>query len=123
MEDTLGIIISLVFVGIYLLIIGAMLASLWKVFAKAGKPGWAALVPFYNIFIMLEIVGLPAWYLALYLIPCVNALVSLYVVYGLAKSFGKEIGFTLLMIFLPFVGYPMLAFGDAEYVGPALKKD
>ena len=113
---------AIVFIGIYLLIIVAMFASLWKIFAKAGQPGWAGIVPIYNLFVMINIVGLPVWFIVLFFVPCINIFVGLYLTYGLAKSFGKEIGFVILLILLPVVGYPLLAFGDSKYVGPALKK-
>ena len=123
MDDAVGIIGILIGFGLYFLLIGGIIAGMWKVFSKAGKPGWASLVPIYNTFVMIEIVGLPTWYIILCLIPCTAPFVSLYLIYGLAKSFGKDIGFMLLMIFIPFVGLPMLGFSDAKYVGPALQKD
>ena len=91
---------------------------MWKIFTKAGKPGWAAIIPIYNIIVLLEIVGKPVWWIILLLIPLVNFFVMIYVAHLLAKSFGKDIVMTILLIILPFVGYPMLAFGDAKYVGP-----
>lgn len=95
-----------------------MIAAMWKVFAKAGKPGWAAIVPIYNYIVMLEIIGKPLWWIVLLLIPLVNYVVIIIVMHGLSKSFGNGVGFTLGMIFLPFIFWPMLGFGDAEYIGP-----
>ena len=108
------------FIGIiYLAVIVLIIASWWKIFTKAGKPGWAAIVPIYNIIVILEIVGKPVWWFILLLIPFVNLFVGIYVIHLLSKSFGKDIGMTLLLIFLGFIGFPMLGFGDAKYQGPA----
>ena len=102
---------------IYLAVIGLMVASLWKIFSKAGKPGWASIVPIYNSVVMLQVAGKPVWWLVLMFIPFVNFVVGLLTVVGLAKNFGKGTGFALGMIFLSPIFFPMLAFGDAEYVG------
>ncbi|MBL7994739.1 signal peptidase I [bacterium] len=104
---------------IYLAIVVLMIASLWIIFTKAGKPGWACLIPIYNIIILLEIVGKPWWWLLLMLIPLVNIIVLIIVVHGLSVCFGKGAGFTVGLILLGFVFYPMLAFGDATYSAPA----
>ena len=88
-------------------------------FVKAGKPGWAFIVPIYNIIVILEIVGRPTWCVLLWLIPCVNLVVVIIVMIDLAKSFGKDVVFALGLIFLGFVFMPILGFGSAEYKGPA----
>jgi len=103
----------------YLLIIGLLFASLWKIFVKAGRPGWEGIVPIYNIIILHKIVGKPAWWIVLYLIPFVNLIINIWVTNLLAKSFGQSEGFTIGLVFLPFVFYPVLAFGSAQYQGPA----
>jgi hypothetical protein len=92
-----------------------VIAGMWKMFMKAGRPGWASIIPIYNLVVMLEIINRPVWWIIFYFIPFVNAVVSLVVVYELAKAYGKGIGFTLGMIFLPFIFYPILGFGDAVY--------
>lgn len=101
----------------YLAFVVLMIASMWKIFTKAGKPGWAAIVPIYNIIIMLEIVGKPTWWIILMLIPIVNIVVALILMHQLSLSFGKDIGFTIGLILLGFIFIPILAFGDAKYVG------
>lgn len=101
-----------------LAVLVVLLVSLWKLFTKAGKPGWAALIPFYNMIVLLQIVGRPIWWFILLLIPLVNIVFSIIVANDTSKAFGRGIGTTLLLIFLPFIGYPLLAFGDATYVGP-----
>ena len=105
---------------IYAAIIILFIASLWKIFVKAGKPGWAAIVPIYNIIVLLEVVGRPLWWIVLLIIPCVNIVAGIMLTLDLAKSFGKEIGYAIGMIILPFIFYPMLAFGSATYRGPAV---
>lgn len=105
---------------IYLAIIILMIAGMWKVFEKAGKPGWAAIVPIYNIIVLLEIVGRPIWWIVLFLIPIVNFVALIIVAMDLAVCFGKSKGWGFgLLVILPFVGYPMLGFGDAAYSAPA----
>lgn len=89
-----------------------------KLYAKAGQPGWAAIVPIYNTYVMLKIVGRPGWWLALMLIPIVNIVLVIIMFVDLAKAFGKGGGFAVLLILLPLVGMPILAFGSAVYRGP-----
>lgn len=102
---------------VYILVVIAM----WKVFTKAGKPGWASLIPVYNMVVMYQIVGLNPWLLLLYLIPFVNwiaALVlSIMLNVKLAKVFGKSTGFAIGLIFLNPIFLLILGFGDAKYVG------
>lgn len=105
----------------YLGILALMIASFWKVFTKAGKPGWASLIPIYNIVVMLEIVGKPVWWLLLMFIPIVGLVIWIIVLHNLSLSFGQGTGFTIGLIFLGIVFYPILAFGDAQYVGPGGK--
>ena len=101
----------------YFAILILIIASMWKIFEKAGKPGWAAIIPIYNIIVLLEIVGKPVWWIILLLIPLVNFIFLIIITHRLSTSFGQGIGTTLLLIFLPFIGYPMLGFGSATYVG------
>lgn len=94
-----------------------ILVSLWKLYVKAGKPGWAAIIPIYNILVELEIVGRPWYWLLLMMIPVVNIVLAIIVTFRVAKVFGKSTGFGFGLLFLPFVFYPMLAFGEARYLG------
>jgi len=87
----------------------------WKIFVKAGKPGWAILIPIYNIIVMLEVVNRPLWWIILLLIPLVNIVVGIMIIVDLAKSFGKGGGFALGMIVLSIIFYPILAFGGSQY--------
>lgn len=96
-----------------------MVVSGWKVFSKAGQPGWGVLVPFYNLYLMLKIVGRPGWWLLLMFVPVVGAIVGIVVLHDMSKSFGRDVGTTLGLLFLPMVFWPILGFGSAEYEGPA----
>lgn len=105
------------YIIVMLVLVVFFIAVQWKIFVKAGQPGWAAIVPIYNLYIMLTIVGRPGWWLILYLIPCVNIIISILVSLDLARVFGKSSGFGVGLILLPIIFYPILAFGDAEYTG------
>ena len=102
---------------IILAIVVVVIAAVWRVYEKAGQPGWAALVPIYNMYVVLQIVGRPGWWLFLYFIPLVNIAVTVIVYIDLAKSFGKSPLFGLGLTFLSIIFVPILAFGDARYEG------
>jgi hypothetical protein len=95
-----------------------MIIALWIVFTKAGKPGWACIIPIFNVIVLLEIVGKPWWWVLLMLIPVVNIIVAVIVEHNLSLSFGKGAGFTVGLILFPFVFFAILAFSDAVYLGP-----
>ena len=101
-----------------LAVLAIFLIGGWKVYAKAGKPGWAVLVPIYQVIVLLEIVGRPLWWVLLFCIPFVNFVVMLLVLMDLAKSFGQSAAFVVLFL-LGGIGYLMLGFGKYQYVGPA----
>lgn len=100
---------------VWLLIVVLMIAGMWKVFQKAGKPGWAAIIPIYNIIVLLEIAGKPAWWVILFLIPFVNFIIAILLGISVAAKFGKGTGYGLGLAFLGPIFYPMLGFGDAQY--------
>jgi hypothetical protein len=107
-------------VAIIPLVIGIfMIAAVWRVFSKAGKPGWAAIVPIYNAIVMLQVAGKPGWWFILLLIPVVNLVISIIACIGIAKNFGKGGGFAAGLILLPIVFYPILGFGGAQYMATA----
>jgi hypothetical protein len=108
---TFWIIICIVFVVI-------TIAGAWKAFEKANQPGWACIIPIYNSYIMLKIGGKPGWWLLLYLIPGVNVVFAIWTMNMISKSFGKDEGFTVGLLFLGFIFWPILGFGDAVYQGP-----
>ena len=95
-----------------------VLVALWKIFVKAGKPGWGAIVPFYNTYCLFEMSFGNGWLFLLLLVPCVDAVIGIIMLFKLAKAFGKGGGFAVGLIFLPVVFIPMLGFGDAVYYGP-----
>ena len=107
--------VAMVFVVLWAAVLLLMVASLWKVFTKAGEPGWAAIVPIYNLIVLLKIAGKPAWWFLLMIIPVVNFVVAIIVAISLAKNFGKGAGFGLGLAFLFPVFYPILGFGSARY--------
>jgi Family of unknown function (DUF5684) len=106
-----GVIFLLVEIALIVLIV----AGFWKTFEKAGKPGWAAIVPFYNLFVLVQIARKPEWWFILLIIPCVNFVFFIIVGIEVAKYFGKEAGFGVGLGLLPFIFYPILGWGDAQY--------
>ena len=115
--QAVGAVLSILYVvlGLFYLIAG------WKVYTKANQPGWAIIIPFYNIYVLLKIVGRPEWWLLLFFIPLVNIVISIILMVDLAKSFGKSGGFAAGLILLSFIFWPILGFGSAKYAGPAAK--
>lgn len=93
------------------------LVSLWGIFEKAGEPGWACIVPFYNSWVWCKVAGMPGWVFIGFFIPYVGAVFSIVVTVLTGKCFGKGVGFILGLIFLPFIFLPILAFGNSEYCG------
>ena len=94
-----------------------IIAAWWKIFSKAGQPGWAAIIPIYNCIVWCKIVGRPAWWVLLLLIcfPIFFIILSI----DLAKSFGKGVGFAIGLILLSIIFFPILGFGSATYQGPS----
>jgi Family of unknown function (DUF5684) len=111
-SSSAGLGIALIF---YLGIIVLEIAGMWMVFTKAGKYGWAAIIPFYNTWTMCEVAKRPGWWLILLFIPFVNIVVWFIVAIDLAKAFGKGTGYGVGVALLSFIFIPMLGFGDAQY--------
>ena len=109
--------IGTVGVIIYLAFLVLMIAAWWKIFTKAGKPGWAAIIPIYNMIVLCEIIGKPAWWFLL--IWLLAPIFGIWALNLLSKSFGHGVGFTLGMLFLGFIFIPVLGFGGSTYQGPA----
>lgn len=102
---------------IWLVVVVAMVAAMWKLFTKAGQPGWAALIPFYNYVVMFRITGRSPWWILGLFVPFLNFFVAIRLVFDLARSFGRGIGFGFGLLFLFPIFVMILAFGDAQYVG------
>ena len=113
---------AVIFVIVYIAVIVFEIAALWLTFVKAGQAGWKAIIPIYNYYVILKIVGRPGWWLILYFIPIVNLIIAIIVLLDLAKSFAKGVGFAIGLILLGFIFLPILGFGPAAYVGPAAAK-
>jgi hypothetical protein len=94
------------------------IACEWVIFSKAGKPGWAAIIPIYNTITFLHVIGRSGWWILIFFVPVVGWIFALIFVHELSKAFGHGIGFTLGLIFLSFIFIPILAFGGSKYVGP-----
>ena len=112
-NSTAGLLAPLIMMGFFVFLI----AALWRVFTKAGHPGWAAIVPIYNGIVLLQIAGRPLWWFLLFMIPFVNLIVAIVVAVDVARAFGKGAGFGLGLAFLSPIFYPILGFGGAQYVG------
>lgn len=106
------------FILIILAIMVFMIAAMWKIYVKAGQEGWAAIVPIYNTYILLKIVGKPGWWLLMMFIPLVNIVYAVWTYNMLSKSFGKDEAFTVGLLLASIVFIPILGFGDAKYLGP-----
>jgi hypothetical protein len=118
-----AIMVPLIIIGVLLSVF--LIVCGWKVFAKAGQPGWAVLIPLYNLYIWLKIAGRPGWWMipwiVLSFVPILNLatmVLGIIVTIDICKAFGKSAGFMVLMILLPFIGLPILAFGSATYTKP-----
>ncbi len=112
-----GAAVGLVLALVYFVIIAVVIVGQWKMFVKAGKPGWAAIIPIYNFIVLWQVSNQPVWALILCFLPFVNIIGGIMIAIGIANSFGKGTGFALGLIFIPIVFYPLLGFGDAQYQG------
>lgn len=109
------IIIWLLCMLVSLAVVVVIIVALWKLFKKAGKPGWAAIIPFYNSYILCETAFGNGWYFLFMFIPILNWVLVIYLYIKIALVFGKGIGFAIGTLFLPIIFLPILAFGSAEY--------
>ena len=112
-DSVIGILITVVGLAVVI----AMIAGIWKVFEKAGRPGWGCLIPIYNVILLLGMAGKPIWWIVLLIIPLVSIIVVIMINLELAKNFGKSTGYGLGLALLPMFFYPMLGFSDARYQG------
>jgi hypothetical protein len=100
---------------LYWIIAILIIVAMWKVYKKADKPGWASIIPIYNVVVLLEIARRPLWWIILFFIPFVNIIMAIIVSIDVAKGFGKDVGFGIGLAFLPFIFYPILGFGSSQY--------
>jgi len=103
---------------LYLAVVVLAISANWILFKKAGEPGWACIVPIYNAYVMFKIVWGKGWMFLLALIPIVNFVIIIMHSFKLARSFGKGAGFGWGLLLLSPIFYMILAFGNAEYIGP-----
>jgi hypothetical protein len=95
-----------------------IVAAHWKIYSKAGQPGWAAIIPIYNLYVLTKIIGRPWWFLLLMLVPLVNVVIAFLMAIDLSRAFGQSAWFAVGLIVLSFIFYPILGFGSATYQGP-----
>jgi hypothetical protein len=103
----------------FIAVIVLAILPLWGIFVKAGEEGWKAVIPIYNYYVLLKVVGRPGWWLLLYLVPIVNLVIYIIVMNDLSKSFGHGAGFTVGLVLLNWIFLMILAFGSSTYRGPA----
>ncbi len=110
---------AVVIVLIYLAMISFYIVAGWKVFAKAGEPGWGVFVPIYNLYLVCKIAGRPEWWLILFFVPLVNIVIGLIIAMDIAKAFSKSSGFGIGLWLLSFIFVPILGYGSAQYTQPS----
>jgi len=113
----MGALVALVIALFEIALVVLIIAGVWKTFAKAGQPGWASIIPIYNVYIMLKIANKPGWWLLLFFVPVVNIVIGIIVALEIAKAFGQGTGFGIGLALLGVIFYPILGFGDAKYQG------
>ena len=94
------------------------IVGLWKMFTKAGEPGWKSIIPIYNLYVMFELVWGKGWMFLLLLIPIVNIVISIMFQWKTGKAYGGGTGICLLCVFFSSIAYLVLGFGNYEYIGP-----
>ncbi|MCL2881958.1 MAG: DUF5684 domain-containing protein [Coriobacteriia bacterium] len=104
---------------IYVVILVLMIVAMFKLFAKAGKPGWTAIIPILNVLQLLDIAGKPWWWIILMCIPIVDIVILFIVSIAVAKAYGKGAGFGICLVIFAPIFYLILGFGSAHYQRPA----
>lgn len=117
----------IVFLIVFFFLSILLIVCEWKIFSKAGEKGWKSIIPIYNTYILFKICGLSPWFLLIPFITMIpieeiqsisyviSGLLTIYTSYKLAKAFGHGVGYTIGLVLLPFIFYPILAFGKSEY--------
>jgi hypothetical protein len=114
-NDAAGYFILFLWIIVFVLLV----AGWWRVFSKAGIPGFVSIIPIVNMYYLCKIAGRPGWWVLLLFIPIVSLIIAIVLSLDVAKAFGKGPLFAVGLILLPFIFYPLLGFGSAEYQGPA----
>lgn len=109
------------YVSVLVVITILIMISQWLIFVKAARPGWAAIIPVFNVLVLLEIINKPWWWVLLMMIPGLNIIFMIWTLNLLSKCFGKNESFTIGLIILPFIFIPILGFGDSVYENPVLE--
>lgn len=110
-----GVLFMEYFLWFYIFLLIILIISQWVMVEKAVQPGIAVIIPLFNFVVFLRVAGYSGWYILLMCIPFVNLFIFISMLARIARAFGKGIGFTIGLIFLPFIFVPILAFSDAEY--------
>jgi hypothetical protein len=118
-DDTglLAVIFGIAFLVMVLLLFAAIVTGLWKTFEKAGEAGWKGIIPIYNIWVLIEIIGRPGWWLILFFIPIVGFIIWIIMCLDLAKSFDHGTGFAIGLMIFPFIFFIILGWSEAQYQG------
>jgi hypothetical protein len=103
---------------VYFAVLVFVIVAMWKLFTKAGEPGWYSIIPIWSTIVLLKIVGRPMWWFLLFFVPVVNIVIMIIVLNDLSKSFGKGVGFTVGLVLLPYIFMLILGFGGSPYLGP-----
>lgn len=105
-----------VLLGVSVVIAIIIVVALWRIFIKAGRPGWAAIVPFYNLYVLLKIIKKPGWWIILFFIPLVTYIIQIIVAIEIGKAFGKNALFSTIFLLLIPVGFLIIAFDKSKYI-------
>lgn len=120
--DAMAALISTGVLTVYMIVVLVIsvltIIARWKVYTKAGKPGWGSLIPFYSNYCLFDIAWGNGWLFLLGFVPCVNFVVAIMLYFKLAKAFGKGTGFGLGLVFLNTIFILILGFDNSQYIGP-----
>jgi hypothetical protein len=101
-----------------LIFIVVNIVAVWKIFEKAGKPGWKSIIPVYNLIVIFDILGKPWWWILFLLIPGLHIIIPIWMIILLGERFGKSDLFIIALQLFGFIMIPILAFSDAKYIPP-----
>ena len=104
-----------------LTLVGVFCAGIWRVYAKAGLPGWGGLIPVYNLVLWMRLGGKPGWWAIWLFVPFLNLVIYTIVTFEVAKNFGKGVAYTLGLLLVPPVFYATLGLGSAQYNATLLR--